>query len=215
MKRRRRSCRGGGTADGEPSAASGKENDDGMGPEANLRIQKAKLAVTLEELERLKQLLAKKSEQMATTEQEVRELQQKTSLLSRSEKSLQNALEKERMVNAEGTKKAEALERELGLLKKDSGDAKCKIPKLHVMESNNNEVSSSSLLSSCCFVLKRIARRNALQKYSKSSVFSCLSIFSRVFSSLVLATCSNTCDCFKGNRSRKSRRSFVAIAAVR
>ena len=117
------SCRGGGTADGEPSAASGKENDDGMGPEANLRIQKAKLAVTLEELERLKQLLAKKSEQMAATEQAVRELQQKASLLSRSEKSLQNALEKERMASAEGTKKAEALERELGLLKKDSGES--------------------------------------------------------------------------------------------
>ena len=94
-----------------------------MGSEANLRYQKARLAVTLEELERLREMLAEKSAAVAEAEASVRDMQQKTSLLSRSERSLQAALDKERVSNAEKAKQAEGLERELSLLRRQSDDS--------------------------------------------------------------------------------------------
>jgi len=97
--------------------------DDGMGTEANLRYQKARLAVTLEELERLRAMLAEKSAAVAEAESAVRELQQKTSLMSRSERSLQQALEKEKQASADKARQAETLERELSLLRRTADDA--------------------------------------------------------------------------------------------
>ena len=97
--------------------------DESMGAEASLRYQKARLAVTLEELERLRALLAEKTARVASAEASVRELQQKAGLASRSERSLQAALEREKANNAEGVKRAAALERELSLLRKTDAEA--------------------------------------------------------------------------------------------
>ena len=106
-----------------PPAAAAPASGDDMGTEASLRYQKARLAVTLEELERLRGLLAEKTAAVADAEASVRELQQKTSMLSRSERSLQAALEKERADKSEGAKRADGLERELALLKRQSDES--------------------------------------------------------------------------------------------
>jgi hypothetical protein len=97
--------------------------DDEMGSQASLRYNKARLAVTLEELERLRALLAEKTSELAAAESSVKELQQKTGVVSRSERSLQNALEKERAERAEDKKRSDALERELSLLRKQGAES--------------------------------------------------------------------------------------------
>ena len=107
---------------GKPSSVP-PPPDESMGAEASLRYQKARLAVTLEELERLRALLAEKTARVASAEASVRELQQKAGLASRSERSLQAALEREKANNAEGVKRAAALERELSLLRKTDAEA--------------------------------------------------------------------------------------------
>ena len=114
---------GGGVGSGGGGGPASVPDDEGMGGEAALRYQKAKLAVTLEELERLRAVLAEKASAVASAEASVRDLQQKVGLASRSERSLQAALEREKSQNAEGAKRAAALERELSLLRKTDAEA--------------------------------------------------------------------------------------------
>ena len=114
---------GGGGGSGGGGGPASVPDDEGMGGEAALRYQKAKLAVTLEELERLRAVLAEKASAVASAEASVRDLQQKVGLASRSERSLQAALEREKSQNAEGAKRAAALERELSLLRKTDAEA--------------------------------------------------------------------------------------------
>lgn len=104
-------------------AATGPSQDDEMGTEANLRYQKARLAMTLEELERLRGLLAEKTAAVADAEAAVKDLQQKSELLSRSERSLQAALGKEKAERSDSAKRAADLERELALLKKQGDES--------------------------------------------------------------------------------------------
>jgi len=105
----------------EPSLAPSA--DGSMGADANLRYQKARLAATLEELERLRIVLADKSQAVAAAEAGVRDLQQKVTLVSRSERSLQAALEREKQSKEEMTRRSDTLERELLLLRKNEGEA--------------------------------------------------------------------------------------------
>ena len=112
-----------------PSRDSGRAaavptgGEEAMGGEASLRYTKARLAVTVEELERLRALLAQKSAAVVEAEASLKELQQKNSTLSRTERSLQAALEKEKSTGSESVRRAETLERELSLLKRQGDDA--------------------------------------------------------------------------------------------
>jgi hypothetical protein len=94
----------------------------GLGSAADLRLQKAQLTVTLEEVERLRAQLADKTSALAEAETMARELQQRVGRAERAERSTQHTLEKERAAMAEEMKRAEALERELSLLRKDSDE---------------------------------------------------------------------------------------------
>jgi len=120
----RGSARGGSAAASQlpPMNQAAGSGDETLGDEANARYQKAQLAVTLEELERLRSLLVAKSATVAEAEASVRELQQRVSKLERSERAMQVALEKERIAGGEARRRSEALEQELGLLRKESSD---------------------------------------------------------------------------------------------
>ena len=95
----------------------------GLGSAADLRLQKAQLTVTLEEVERLRAQLADKTSALAEAETIARELQQRVGRAERAERSTQHTLEKERAAMAEEMKRAEALEKELSLLRKDSDES--------------------------------------------------------------------------------------------
>ena len=94
----------------------------GLGSAADLRLQKAQLIVTLEEVERLRAQLADKTSALAEAETIARELQQRVGRAERAERTTQQTLEKERTAMAEEVKRADVLERELSLLRKDSDE---------------------------------------------------------------------------------------------
>jgi len=124
---------------GASSGADAAAPDDAIGTEAGLRYNKARLAVTLEELERLRALLAEKSASLAAAEASCRELQQKTGLLSRSERSLQAALDKERQLSSESAHKVEALASELSHVRRQ-GDESVRREKSQGAETRSKDV---------------------------------------------------------------------------
>ena len=104
-------------------AVAGSAAEGGaLGTEAALRYHKAQLKMSLEELERLRALLAAKSSTVSEAEASVRELQQRVSKLERAERTAQALIERERQATAEARKRAEALDRELGIARKESDD---------------------------------------------------------------------------------------------
>ena len=110
----------------ETAAGSGiidEADSEQVGGEASERYQKARLTVALEELEKVRGLLAAKSQAVTEAVANVKELQQRVSQLERAERAAQVSLEKERMNSAEQQKRADALHRELGLARKDGDES--------------------------------------------------------------------------------------------
>ena len=97
--------------------------NEGVGAEAQLRYQKATLQVVEAELEKAREQAASKSSKLQAAELQLREAHQHRAKLERSEKSVQASLERERAAASEQRHRADALERELSLLRKESDDA--------------------------------------------------------------------------------------------
>jgi len=115
-------CGSGSPAIADGSAIGGDEAP-AMSGAAEARYSKAQLAVTREEVERLRSLLAAKTTALAEAEANAKELQQRATKHERAERTLLATVEKERAATAEERRRADALERELSLLRKDNEDA--------------------------------------------------------------------------------------------
>ena len=107
----------------EPAAAAselGAALDEGVGAEAQLRYQKATLQVMEAELAKAREQAASKASRLQAAELQLKEAHQHRAKLERSEKGVQASLERERAAASEQRLRADTLERELSLLRKES-----------------------------------------------------------------------------------------------
>ena len=104
----------------EPAAAEVEAEAAYMGIEAELRYVKAQLAVTGEEVLRLRSQLAAKASELTEAAATVKEQKQELAKQSKAEKAGKAALEREKVTVAEQRVRIEALERELALTKKEA-----------------------------------------------------------------------------------------------
>ena len=124
-----------GPAAQEPAAAAselGAELDEGVGAEAQLRYQKATLQAMEAELAKAREQAASKASRLQAAELQLKvvallwnrlklkEAHQHRAKLERSEKGVQASLERERAAASEQRLRADTLERELSLLRKES-----------------------------------------------------------------------------------------------
>jgi chromosome segregation ATPase len=118
----RQEQQGAGAADAaaaEPAAGL----DEGVGAEAQLRYQKARLQVLEEELQKARGDAASTASKLQAAETQLKEAQQQRAKLERHEKSVAAALEREKLACAEQRQRAETFERELSLLRKEMDEA--------------------------------------------------------------------------------------------
>ena len=94
--------------------------DEGVGAEAQLRFQKATLQVMETELAKAREQAASKASRLQAAELQLKEAHQHRAKLERSEKGVQASLERERAAASEQRLRADTLERELSLLRKES-----------------------------------------------------------------------------------------------
>jgi len=108
----------------EPAAASESAAvlDEGVGAEAQLRYQKATLQVMETELAKAREQAASKASRLQAAEAQLKEAHQYRAKLERSEKGVQASLERERAAASEQRLRADTLERELSLLRKESDE---------------------------------------------------------------------------------------------
>ena len=97
--------------------------DDNVGSNATMRYQAARLGVLQEEVDKLRSMVAEKSEAAVQAERSASDEQQQRIKHERAEKQLRAALERERSLLAEQRARTESVERELLAVRKEGDEA--------------------------------------------------------------------------------------------